>query len=140
MTVTRYNKGEFAYEYLHPGGRGERVDVALVPPSRRAPPCGDPCRVTSERSRKLTRYAGASPQAVLYTVSAGPCRLGGGYARVAYNTVPPTTSSRVMLLLCSSFVAKCIVTQVSCGRSLVLWVEGTASFIVFFVLYMLVQG
>ena len=130
----------FAYESLHPGGRGERVDVALVTPSRRAPPCGDACRVTSERSRQLTRYAGASPQAALCTVSAGPCRLGSEYARVAYHTAPPTTSSGGMLLLRSSLVPRCIVTHASRGRSLVLWVEGMASFTTFFVRYMPVQG
>jgi hypothetical protein len=48
---TLRHKGAFAYEYLHPGERGERVDVALVIPSRRTPPCGDACRVAAERSR-----------------------------------------------------------------------------------------
>jgi hypothetical protein len=38
---------------------------------------------------------------------------------------------RVMLLLRASLVPRCIVTQTSRGRSLVLWVEGTASFLVF---------
>jgi len=85
---TLMHKENFAYECLHPGGRGERVDVALVTPSRRAPPCGDACRVTSERSRQLTRYAGASPQAALCTVSVGPCRLGSEYAQL------PTTPHR----------------------------------------------
>src|SRR5262245_61520047 len=127
-SLTLRHKDPFAYESLHPC----RV-VAILQ-------CGDACRVTSERSRQLTRYAGASQQAALCTVSAGPCRLGSGDARVAYHTAPPTTSSGVMLLLRSSLVPRCIVTHASRGRSLVLWVEGTASFTTFLVRYVHVVG